>query len=334
MKSFFPFILSLLILTGTLQAQENYTVLMLDCSGSMGGSKIADLKAGVKEFIRLSPSCTQISIYTFGYNAKIGFTKDKAILYGFVDRIKADGDTPLYTRLNDVYYDAGDKKIKGIALFTDGGPTDSLTFAINSKPPIYCIGYNLDNKGEAVLKELSGKSGGETCLATNTERMKEIFSELAVRIAMPANIDADVLPNSNLPKYSGNENATLSGVYIFEKAVVYAPENEVAFVKLDKDDLLSQVKSDIPNAMIFDASGMKLLIVDEDNKSNWSKGYYTFSKNLLNIKYIPGEQEYDIKVSVVENNENGLILNVIDFDDGDMPDISIYVYMAKDKCFE
>ena len=185
-------------------------VLVLDRSGSMQGRAISDLINSALLFIKeyFQPnSGGNIEVISFGGNISIDvpFTNDKDFLLENIQKLSADGGTPLYDAiwrgiddLNEV-----NTKRKILIVMTDGGENSSssehgggggfpendssllINYAKSSKIPIYAIG--LEGEGFSVdadkdLDKIAKSTGGQYLKAPDSKALKDLYTNFLTQI--------------------------------------------------------------------------------------------------------------------------------------------------------
>lgn len=188
-------------------------VLVLDRSGSMAGSPLANMKNGAKAFIDIIDKATDGS-----QDGRIGFGSHIGIV-SFAD--SATADMPLTTSVADLknavddlnaggltnHADAFEKALalfdpkstnaKVIVMFTDGVTTVGLdpnieaTIAKNQGVIIYCIGLS-GNGGidvNALNNWASDPDSAYVAITPDDEELEDLFEDLAQNIAHPGATD-------------------------------------------------------------------------------------------------------------------------------------------------
>ena len=101
-------------------------ILVVDESGSMGGSRLTNTKAAAKEIIAQMKDNDRCAVlgFTFSLDKKQELTSDKNLLYKAVDRLYANGGTYIYKGINgalDMFGSmSSDSRQKYIILLSDG----------------------------------------------------------------------------------------------------------------------------------------------------------------------------------------------------------------------
>lgn len=201
----------LLSLTATPNITNNPTdiVLILDRSGSMAGSALANLKNGAKKFIDIIDEATDSSHDgQIGGGSKIGIvsfsttaTQDTQLitsvseLKNAVDNLTADGNTnhaDAFTKALQLF-DPASTNAKVMIMFTDGfttaggNPNTVATLAKSQGIIIYSIGLS-GNSGidvNALNEWSSDPSSAYVVITPDDEELENIFEDLAKNISKP-----------------------------------------------------------------------------------------------------------------------------------------------------
>lgn len=196
-------------------------VMILDRSGSMAGSPIANLKKGAKKFIEIIDESTddsqdghigngsRIGIVSFSSSA----TKDTGLITSVdelntaVNALHANGSTNHADSFSKALslFDPSSANAKIIVMFTDGKTTagvDPAPIAAAAKSQgviIYCIGL-LGNTGldENALKDwASDPDSAYVAITPDDTELEKIFEELAKNISKPGATDIVVRDTVN-----------------------------------------------------------------------------------------------------------------------------------------
>lgn len=210
-------------------------VLILDRSGSMAGSPLANLKSGAKTFIDIIADATDgTQTGQIGYGSRIGIvsfadtaTQDTQLITSVsdlkdaVDDMTAGGSTnhkDAFTKATELF-DPNSSNAKVMIMFTDGVTTtggDATPTAAAAKAAgilIYCIG--LDGRGGLDVNALnawaSDPASAYVAITPDDSELEDLFENLAKNIVKPGAtnivIDEKVLPcfkiTSLLPPTAG-----------------------------------------------------------------------------------------------------------------------------------
>ncbi len=184
-------------------------VLILDRSGSMAGSPLANLKNGAKKFIDIIDQATdsaqdgqishgsRIGIVSFASDAvqNTGMITSAADLKAAVNALSAGGSTnhaDAFTKAVQMF-DATSSNAKVMVMFTDGKttagapPTPIATAAKAQGIIIYCIGLS-GNGGidEQALRDwASDPDSAYVAITPDDAELEQLFEDLAENIAKP-----------------------------------------------------------------------------------------------------------------------------------------------------
>jgi uncharacterized protein YegL len=161
----------------------NRVALMLDCSGSMSGSSIEDLKSASMEYIQACNfSDTSLSLNTFGLGNEMrgGLCRILGALIGHVSQLRASGSTPMY----DCVVDVMDRlPLTRALLVSDGQPDNWADDILNAYHeagiPIDCVHIGGATSGEALLRKIAERTGGIFIKFKNTGNFAKAFKYLS-----------------------------------------------------------------------------------------------------------------------------------------------------------
>jgi len=182
------------------------SILVLDCSGSMNDradnrdrvTKIEALHESATRYIDLVRADSQTAIVPFNDKvARSDFTKDKAQLKSFIERLEADGETALFDAIMVALQTLDEEKLGGkkvIVALTDGVDNRSrfterevIAEAKRQKVPLHLMGLgrvdiNPPEIDERVMKHMATATGGSYYHARNRQTLFEIFENLSIQI--------------------------------------------------------------------------------------------------------------------------------------------------------
>jgi len=185
---------------GNTNPPDEYAVLvpnrigmMLDCSGSMGGSSIVNLRSAAEEYVMACNFAdTSVALYTFGAHTEMrgGLTRYSGALIGYISRLQAHGDTPMHRVVSDAI---GSLPMTRGLLVSDGGASDwghwhdkdtfeGDTILEQYKAagiPIDCVHIGQGTDGEALLRRIAEKTGGIFIKFKDTGNFAKAFKFLA-----------------------------------------------------------------------------------------------------------------------------------------------------------
>lgn len=198
-------------------------VLILDRSGSMAGSPLANLKSGAKKFIDIIDEATDNSQDgNIGSGSRIGIVSfaDTAVqntqlitsvdtLKAAVDSLTAGGSTNHADAFSQAaaLFDPSSSNAKVMVMFTDGkttagpNPNPVAAAARNEGIIIYCIGLiGSDGIDPAVLNEwATDPDSSHVAVTPDDADLEDLFEDLAANISKPGatNIVVDEVVNSD-----------------------------------------------------------------------------------------------------------------------------------------
>ena len=188
-------------------------VLILDRSGSMAGSPLANLKSGVNKFIDIIDEATDgVEDGQIGYGSRIGIvsfastaskntplTTSVSELKSSVDSLTAGGSTnhaDAFTKALEMF-DPASASDKVMVMFTDGettaggNPSTAASAAKAQGIIIYCIGLSgSGGLNEQALEDwASDPSSAYVAITPDDEELEKIFEDLARNITKPGAAD-------------------------------------------------------------------------------------------------------------------------------------------------
>jgi Ca-activated chloride channel family protein len=173
-------------------------VMLLDTSGSMGGSKIENARAAAIQFVEQMGDDDYITVIAFSespdlltHHQQVGSARDGII--DVIASLRADGDTTLYDAIGDgasiIARTSSSETTNAMVLLTDGMDTNSSRYGFNqalfdmaaaNDTTIFTIAYGSD-ADEGLLSELALKANGnfykgdEASIAAIYEEMSAAF---------------------------------------------------------------------------------------------------------------------------------------------------------------
>jgi Mg-chelatase subunit ChlD len=154
--------------TGDPFTVPNRVVLILDCSGSMAGSPINDLKTAVQSFITYcDPSNTSLGLEAFEATKphdQQPLTLEYVLIQSAVLGLQAHGGTPMAEAMENVLLT---QPASRCVLVSDGAPDsepDAYTIASQyreARIPVDCVHIGHSSGGEDCLKKIAEMTGGK-----------------------------------------------------------------------------------------------------------------------------------------------------------------------------
>ena len=196
-------------------------VLVLDRSGSMAGSPLANLKNGAKAFIDIIDEATNgVKNGQIGNGSRIGIvsfasmaTRDTELitsvhdLKAAVDGLSASGDTnhaDAFAKASDLL-SCHSNNAKVIVMFTDGkttaggNPSPIAAAARAAGATIYCVGLSGSNGVDpAALQDWASKPASSYVVITpNDAELEQLFADLARNISKPGATNINIVDKVN-----------------------------------------------------------------------------------------------------------------------------------------
>ena len=180
-KKILALILGILILTSSFAisasavSNTRYSVLVLDVSGSMSGSPVAELKVAATKFceevLKSNRSNNKIAIVSFASSDKTvcDFTDDLTTLKDGIDNLYASGGTnlaPALSTAKNMLDGVDSNAIKNVLVMCDGDPWDtSSAYSVVKTYPLHWNVYGLYfyqagySNGAATVMKTVGRNG-------------------------------------------------------------------------------------------------------------------------------------------------------------------------------
>jgi Ca-activated chloride channel family protein len=180
-------------------------IFLLDCSGSMGGSSIAQAKKALEVFLRGVPEGTLFNVYRFGSNfhklfpGSVDYSQETlATVLKLLAPVDADlGGTELLSPLRDIYSTpVAEGFRRNIILLTDGqvgNEADILKLAQgDSRTRLFTVGIGF-GPNEYLVKKLAALTGGATESVAPGERIEpkvlRLFSKVTQGVLEDLEVD-------------------------------------------------------------------------------------------------------------------------------------------------
>jgi len=330
------FIVALLPTTSNAQKVENSgsVLLLIDCSGSMMGARMDSVKSAAKQIIgMLLPCNTEFAVMGFTGDKdnpvtyRLDFTRNKAELYAFIDKLHPWGGTRLGAALkvSSLYFTQHAKTAKSkkqtIIILSDGRSDDNVSATLKelkerkSLIQCECIGYVIENDklAQDQLLQITRETGGEYFVASGVTNVikafqktsiKTIIHEVPVVVRKPnKNLNFKAIP-ADIYKLLTTQNWLLDSIQINVSDSLY--EFTQFMVEENMQDTL-------PKSLVFDSNKKVSLFIDKgmagDVNKKWIEGDFVFAKNALTIII----RNYYFKFMVKSINKQSLVLCVNKF---------------------
>jgi len=185
-------------------AQKSSLVLLLDISGSMGGSKmIAMQKAATEVCLNALENNTEVAVLAFEGDCYqpvreySTFSIDPKELTDFIENLRVAGGTPMYEALQVAgeylkNYSSYDSKFKSVILMSDGDASGCIKIdqmfsylkKINFKHKVYTIALEVNEYSMAYsdLVLIAKRTGGEFFHAESADDLGSAFAQATNKI--------------------------------------------------------------------------------------------------------------------------------------------------------
>jgi tight adherence protein B len=167
---------------------DRSTILLIDRSGSMGGSGMAAVRSSVQQFLQSVPKDVKVGVVSFADQPELNVapTTDQGAVQAAVDGLTSSGDTALYDGLGmaiDTLGGAGDRTI---LLLSDGKDTNSKLKAQPAEQKLKASGVHLqviafrtNYTDNLALGYLAAAGQGTVTEVGNSAKVAESFSAAA-----------------------------------------------------------------------------------------------------------------------------------------------------------
>lgn len=209
---------------GSIAKSEVDVVLILDRSGSMGGSKIADAQQAAKGFLDFTNELDRVSFISYSKDIQIRSdllfmnSTNKGILRAEIDsyKIKAEGTTNIYDAIdtaNELLLKSPRENVLLVEiLLTDGrhnypakpeGAFESLAnYAKDNDIAIYTVGLGSDVNPDR-LEMIANVTSGKYYFAPTSGELEGIFAEIAKSLAIAG---TEIVVSETIPYYLSYNN--------------------------------------------------------------------------------------------------------------------------------
>nr|WP_224749739.1 VWA domain-containing protein [Polycladospora coralii] len=194
-------------------AQSLKVEILLDASGSMrkklnGKTKMEWAKESIEKFVASLPKETQVGLRVYGHKGgnqesqKEASCKSNELIYGMevlqqdafkqaLAPVQPTGFTPLAAAIESAQADfVGGESKNVVYIVSDGEETcdgDPVAMAkalheSNIEAVVNIIGFNVDDAGQAELREVAASGGGEYIEANSEADLKKYFADEYIRL--------------------------------------------------------------------------------------------------------------------------------------------------------
>jgi Mg-chelatase subunit ChlD len=174
-------------------------VLVIDRSGSMGGTKVADAKEAAKQFVDLMQIGDKLGVVSFESTVRVDYpltelvsSNTKTAAKGMIDQIYAGGNTAvgggLRTAYNQLVAYGDPSHPRAIVLLSDGQhntgehPNTVIDELISQNISVYTIGLGA-GADEPLLRNIAEETHGTYHFAPDSVQLLEIYYDIAAIVA-------------------------------------------------------------------------------------------------------------------------------------------------------
>lgn len=155
---------------------------VVDCSGSMDGSPMEDLKTALDDFVRNMAEATSVSLVAFESSARklTDLTQDQAMLLSTVANLSGGGGTNISSGIQagtEVLAQAPGSRV--MLLMTDGQSDIDMTVveeAAAAGITIHTIGFGDVN--DQLLEQIAQETGGQYIRADSSAELSNVYASL------------------------------------------------------------------------------------------------------------------------------------------------------------
>ena len=165
-------------------------MLLIDTSGSMVGTPLADARDAAAQYVQSLQPNDEVSVVSFANNTQViaDFSSDFASVESQLPNLVAFGDTALYSAVGDAAQRMAERPAarRVVIMLSDGadygissiGRQQAIDAAAAGEAPFYVIGLGptIDSQ---FLQQLADASGGAFFAAPSSDQLAGIFSQIA-----------------------------------------------------------------------------------------------------------------------------------------------------------
>ena len=259
--------------TGT-GGSTSASVLIIDDSGSMGGTKMSDAKKAAKEYVALLSDSDKAAISRFDSGASTAFRlslvkSNRSGMRTSVDSLNAGGGTDIGEGLNVGYTEiskANTSTPKAAILLTDGrdefggpAPRNADDQYANADIPVYTIALG-SRADEALLKDIANDTSGEFKAAPTSAALSDIYADLGQTVTGSSTIastSGSVSANSQATQTFNIDDSTSSANFRTQLSSGSSGSNVVSASDIDAEATTSSkpsVRLQFPNGTTVNMS--------------------------------------------------------------------------------
>jgi tight adherence protein B len=167
------------------------TILTLDVSGSMRGTKLDNAKRAALSFLDSAPPDVLIGLVAFGTDARlvVAPTSDRGRLRTSVQGLQLAGGTSLYDAINLSVQSVGRTGVRNVVLLSDGVDSDSNSNLATTVRTVRRSGVSLDvvaieaDNAILTLNQLTSAGQGRVYEATQAQQLGDLFKQSAEQLS-------------------------------------------------------------------------------------------------------------------------------------------------------
>ena len=177
----------------------------VDCSGSMDGTPIENLKTALDEFVRNMSDNTNVSLVAFESSARrlTDLTQDQALLLSTVQDLSGGGGTDITSGIREgieVLSQAAGSRV--MLLMTDGQSSVDASVVAEAAAAgitIHTIGFGSVN--DQLLEEIAAETGGQYIRANSSSELSNVYASLQQVIGNVVVLTYTAEDTDTLPRY-------------------------------------------------------------------------------------------------------------------------------------
>ena len=212
-------------------AFKRVTVLAMDVSASMNGTKFEEAKAAANAFLDDVPSDVEVGLVTFAGDVTVAQapTEDTDAVRKALDGLKLEQDTRLYDGIMQAVKVSGTQGARSIVVLSDGRDTSSTKLApavaairkSGVKVDVVALAQNAEDT--QVLSWVAHVGGGKLLSADDPSALTGLFTDEAEQLARQVLVTA--VPPASLAGKEGTLSVTLQvdGHEVSDEAFVALP---------------------------------------------------------------------------------------------------------------
>lgn len=234
------------------------TVLALDTSGSMAGTRIHEAEKAARAYLSTVPANVRVGVVTFSGSVQVAVspTLDRAAARNAIDHITLSRGTSLYDGVDRAVLASGSTGQRQVLLLSDGKDTTSTTLA-SAVTQVRSSGVRLDavtlqpaDAANAALSQLTAAGKGSMLNAADPTTLSAAYAKEATTLAR------QVLLTVTLPASQRAHDATV-GVTLTAGGQTYTDSAYVQVLAGARTHATAAVQKPVP---VSDGSGLPWMV--------------------------------------------------------------------------